>query len=128
MPDMRTAARVAERKMDLLEARRMTDKIDTTADAIVWRRFGRNHDKPCKRPDILTCALWECQKANECRVDEIHRPRVTQILCDDAEIMRLWRECGLPEYFLGNGGTNYKLVEFSKRLRALNLIDRASND
>jgi hypothetical protein len=35
--------------------------------------------------------------------------------CDDAEVMRIWRECGLPEYFLGNGGTNAKLVEFAKR-------------
>lgn len=37
--------------------------------------------------------------------------------CDDAEIMRLWRECELPEYFLGNGRTNRKLVDFAKRLR-----------
>lgn len=35
--------------------------------------------------------------------------------CDDAEVMRIWRECGLPEFFLGNGGTNDKLVEFAKR-------------
>lgn len=34
--------------------------------------------------------------------------------CDDAEVMRIWRECGLPEYFLGNGGTNYRLVAFAK--------------
>lgn len=37
--------------------------------------------------------------------------------CDDAEIMRLWRECGLPEHFLGNGGTNHKLVAFADRVR-----------
>lgn len=37
---------------------------------------------------------------------------------DDAEVMRLWRECGLPEFFLGNGGTNHKLVEFAKRVAA----------
>jgi hypothetical protein len=30
--------------------------------------------------------------------------------------MRLWREVGLPEYFLGNGGTNHKLVAFAKAL------------
>lgn len=38
--------------------------------------------------------------------------------CDDREVMRLWRECGLPEYFLGNGGSNHKLVEFARRIRA----------
>jgi hypothetical protein len=31
---------------------------------------------------------------------------------------RLWRECGLPEYFLGNGGTNHKLVAFAERCGA----------
>lgn len=25
---------------------------------------------------------------------------------------RLWRQVGLPEYFLGNGGTNIKLYDF----------------
>lgn len=34
---------------------------------------------------------------------------------NDSEVMRIWRECGLPEHFLGNGGTNGKLVEFAKR-------------
>lgn len=38
--------------------------------------------------------------------------------CDDAEVMRLWRECGLPEYFLGNGGTNHKLVAFAARIQS----------
>lgn len=38
--------------------------------------------------------------------------------CDDTEVMRLWRESGLPEYFLGNGGTNHKLVDFAKRIAA----------
>ena len=36
---------------------------------------------------------------------------------DDREVMRLWRECGLPEYFLGNGGTNDKLVAFAQAAR-----------
>ena len=36
---------------------------------------------------------------------------------DDANVMRLWRECGLPEYFLGNGGTNHLLVALEKRIR-----------
>lgn len=37
--------------------------------------------------------------------------------CDDADVMRIWREVGLPEYFLGNGGTNFKLVAFARRIR-----------
>lgn len=36
---------------------------------------------------------------------------------DDAEVMQIWRECGFPEDFLGNGGTNHKLVAFAERLR-----------
>lgn len=38
---------------------------------------------------------------------------------DDAAVMRIWRECGLPEYFLGNGGSNHKLVAFAKACAAL---------
>lgn len=34
--------------------------------------------------------------------------------CDDSDVMRMWRECGLPEFFLGNGGSNAKLVQFAK--------------
>lgn len=30
----------------------------------------------------------------------------------EAEVMILWRASGLPEYFLGNGGTNHRLVAF----------------
>jgi hypothetical protein len=37
------------------------------ASEIVNRRFGRDHDKPCKRPEVLTCAQWECQQAGECQ-------------------------------------------------------------
>ena len=44
--------------------------------------------------------------------------------CDDAEVMCIWRECGLPEYFLGNGGTNHKLVEFARRLRQPIRVER----
>jgi hypothetical protein len=40
--------------------------------------------------------------------------RAAQGRVDDAEVMRIWRECGLPEYFLGNGGSNHKLVAFAK--------------
>ncbi|MBS4046547.1 MAG: hypothetical protein KG075_09425 [Alphaproteobacteria bacterium] len=54
--------------------------------------------------------------------------------CDDAEIMRLWREAGLPEYFLGNGGSNVDLVKFAELIRASSVQaeptddDRANND
>lgn len=34
---------------------------------IVKRRFGRDHERPCNRPGVLTCALPKCQYANECR-------------------------------------------------------------
>jgi hypothetical protein len=33
-------------------------------------------------------------------------------------IEKLWREAGLPEYFLGNGGTNHKLYELYDRISA----------
>ncbi len=39
--------------------------------------------------------------------------------CDDTAVMTLWRECGLPEYFLGNGGTNHRLLEFARRAKEL---------
>lgn len=42
--------------------------------------------------------------------------------CDDAEIMRIWRGCGLPEFFLGNDGSNFKLVEFSQSIVSASLI------
>lgn len=32
------------------------------------------------------------------------------------EIERLWRQSGLPEYFLGNGGTNDNLYKFAASL------------
>lgn len=46
-------------------------------------------------------------------------PRVEVVTpCDDTEIMRLWRESGLPEYFLGNGATNHNLVKFAANIAA----------
>ena len=38
---------------------------------IVRRRFGRDHALKCERPEIITCAQWDCQVANVCR----HHPR-----------------------------------------------------
>jgi hypothetical protein len=31
-------------------------------------------------------------------------------------VMKAWRQSGLPEYFLGNGGTNVRLCEFASRI------------
>ena len=42
-------------------------KIAAEECEIAQRRFGSRHDKPCRRLTILTCALWECQQANECQ-------------------------------------------------------------
>jgi hypothetical protein len=47
--------------------RRYNEGADPAHDVIVHRRFGRDHSKPCNRPNVLTCALWECQRANECQ-------------------------------------------------------------
>lgn len=33
---------------------------------IARRRFGRDHDKPCERPETLTCAMWACQVRDRC--------------------------------------------------------------
>ena len=40
---------------------------DPELDKIVRRRFGRDHDRPCNRPDVLTCAKAECQYADACQ-------------------------------------------------------------
>jgi len=40
---------------------------DPSWEEIVKRRFGSRHDKPCARPEVLTCAMPECQLANRCR-------------------------------------------------------------
>lgn len=45
------------------------------------------------------------------------QPMTAGLACNDAEAMRLWRECGLPEYFLGNGGTNHRLAAFAEACR-----------
>ncbi|MGY4622000.1 hypothetical protein ACVWZ4_007227 [Bradyrhizobium sp. USDA 4472] len=40
---------------------------DPELDKIVSRRFGSRHEKPCNNPNVLTCAVWECQKADCCQ-------------------------------------------------------------
>lgn len=49
--------------MDAMEAATETNEV-------ISRRFGRDHEKPCKRPNVLTCAMWKCQSAGECQADE----------------------------------------------------------
>lgn len=36
-------------------------------DAIVRRRFGPAFEKPCDDPNMIECAMWECQERNRCR-------------------------------------------------------------
>ena len=36
---------------------------------IAARRFGSDHDKPCKRAGVLTCAMWKCQEADCCQFE-----------------------------------------------------------
>jgi hypothetical protein len=40
---------------------------DPVLDEIIMRRFGRDHDKPCADPTVLTCTFVECQVANRCQ-------------------------------------------------------------
>jgi hypothetical protein len=44
----------------------MRDEIPI--EEIVGRRFGSDHEKPCAEPEIRTCALWNCQIANQCQM------------------------------------------------------------
>lgn len=44
-----------------------TPGLDPEHDKIVSRRFGRDHKKKCNDPNVLTCAMSECQNANKCR-------------------------------------------------------------
>lgn len=65
----------------------------------------------CPRPPDAVCEYPTCAEEGHC--DAGPYPPI----CDDAEVMRLWRKAGLPEYFLGNGGTNRKLVAFAALIR-----------
>lgn len=44
--------------------------VEAVNEEAVWRRFGSRHENPCKRPEVLTCAMWECQYANQCQWSE----------------------------------------------------------
>ena len=41
---------------------------DPELDKIVMRRGGPapECDFPCQKPEIIICAMWECQKENRC--------------------------------------------------------------
>ena len=39
---------------------------DPKIDEIVLRRFGSRFEKPCNNPNMLECAMVECQTANRC--------------------------------------------------------------
>lgn len=54
----------------------MAEAPDKWERAWAWRRFGSAHDKPCKNPSVVTCAMWECQQANECRLGETRGRRL----------------------------------------------------
>ncbi len=41
---------------------------DPELDKVLARRFGRDHNRPCENPNILTCAIWECQRRGICRL------------------------------------------------------------
>lgn len=34
---------------------------------IYQRRFGSKFSEPCANPNVIECALWECQKNNRCK-------------------------------------------------------------
>jgi hypothetical protein len=59
---MGNAVAVSPSKYQWAVARR-----DIPPDDPVWRRFGRDHEKPCRDPSVLTCAMPECQYANQCQ-------------------------------------------------------------
>jgi hypothetical protein len=42
------------------------EAIEAEADDPVRRRFGRDHDKPCNDPNVLSCSRWACQSINRC--------------------------------------------------------------
>jgi hypothetical protein len=51
----------------------MRNKRITEAELheIVKRRFGSLWSDPCKRPDVQTCAFWNCQISGECQSEDL---------------------------------------------------------
>jgi hypothetical protein len=56
--------------------------------------------------------------------DPWHRPPQASPVSGRHPVERLWREVGLPEYFLGNDGSNTKLYELYDRIRG-DLIEKS---
>lgn len=98
----------------------MGSDTDMTARAKVVAQILTDNGHQVDPPDSGTLDDVEWERWNVClRIvqaldDSCARPAK---LGDDPEIVRIWREVGLPEYFLGNGGTNHKLVAFARRIR-----------
>lgn len=64
-----------------------------------------------KWPGCPTVACKNDLCHTECQLLKRERPGVHPV-------EKLWREVGLPEWFLGNGGTNLKLYELYDRIAA----------
>lgn len=61
----------------------------------------------CDSPDV-------CRADGECHYTKATLAPRTEKVLTETLITDLWREAGLPEYFLGNGGANHSLVRFVK--------------
>ena len=90
-----------------VEARGVTWKQVSDATGVSSSTLSRMADG--RRPDAASLAVLSAW-AGLNPAEYVRDVEVEQV--DDAEAMRLWREAGLPEYFLGNRGTNAKLVRF----------------
>lgn len=66
---------------------------DPERDKILARRFGRDHDKPCRRSKVLTCALWECQRANQCQ-NIVAGARKEPVMAETAQADETCPNCG----------------------------------
>jgi len=76
-PDARLAAIDGERK----QIKRRQDKLDAlerdilglrpTPEKDYMLRGGPGFDYPCARPDIIECALWECQHQQRCQFGDV---------------------------------------------------------
>lgn len=65
----------AERRCDEVSAeidrRGLEEEYWAWSDqGITERRFGRDHDQPCKNPNMISCRRPKCQNANACQLDE----------------------------------------------------------
>lgn len=49
---------------------------------IVSRRFGPKFERKCERPEVIECALWECQSVGFCQHSQ--QARMAEVLCQQA--------------------------------------------